>query len=385
MFPGLVKAVSSCLATWGLLFFVLGTIVVPNERRARPAQRTQVGDGAALDFKDGMRVAKVLMIIGAVSFFLEKTWVMTLPSMSATVSGGKQMLIAGICLNCWLLWQQGRKRSFMQWLVLSLSFPIFTVLTQGFLGFGIAFLATILIFVGTFYRPRWHIVGGGLAAVFGALSLFVAYLEHRDNLRAAVWGEQSAEVRIAAALDMVLAIEPFDLTKPNHLNAIDLRLNQNELVGAAMEYVPNFMEFASGETLYMALISMVPRVLWPDKPVYGGSMGLVTRYTGIVFAENTSVGIGPVIEFYVNFGWLGVAVGFFVLGFAMRFVDFRLANSLVRRTWPVVGTWFAIGVALGQPLGQLVEVTGSVAAAAIVGLTIQRYVERRRPQVGRAK
>ena len=368
------------LTTWGLLCFVLGTLVVPNAR-AELAQAPKLSAGAAGDFKDGFRVAKILSGLGAVSFVLDGTWIAALPSMSATIAGGKQMLIAGICLNCWLLWQQGQKSRFTQWLAFSLGFPCFTVLMQGFLGFGVAFLATILIFVGSFYRPRWHIILGGAVALFGALSLFVAYLEHRDNLRAVVWAEQSAAVRINAALDMIMSVEPFDLSKPNHLAAIDLRLNQNELVGAAMGYVPSVREFAQGETFFMALISVVPRALWPDKPVFGGSMGLVTRYTGVSFGENTSVGIGQVMEFYVNFGWPGVAIGFFILGVVIRYVDFRLANGIQRHIWSVVGMWFAIGVALGQPLGQLVEVTGSVAAAALVGYCAQRYTERnRRPQ-----
>ncbi len=46
----------------------------------------------------------------------------------------------------------------------------------------------------------------------------------------------------------------------------------------------------------------IPRALWPNKPVVGGSGDLVSTYTGIRFADGTSVGIGQVLESFVNFG-----------------------------------------------------------------------------------
>ena len=93
--------------------------------------------------------------------------------------------------------------------------------------------------------------------------------------------------------------------------------------------------FARGETIWHAIIAPVPRALWPNKPIVAGSGDLVSRYTGIMFAEGTSVGIGPVMEMYVNFGSAGVFVGFIVIGLFLGYIDFRAGESLRRaRTGP---------------------------------------------------
>ena len=90
-----------------------------------------------------------------------------------------------------------------------------------------------------------------------------------------------------------------------HLFALDQRLNQNYLVGMGV------MRHREGEAelLYGATVpfwALIPRAIWPDKPAVGGGGDLVSQFTGIKFAEGTSVGVGQVLEFYMNFGMPGV-------------------------------------------------------------------------------
>ena len=88
-------------------------------------------------------------------------------------------------------------------------------------------------------------------------------------------------------------------------------MNQNQLVGAAVQYLESgYAPFATGDTLIQSALAIIPRAIWPDKPVFAGSPGLVTQYTGIQFAAGTSVGVGQVLEFYINFGSPGVVGGF---------------------------------------------------------------------------
>ena len=46
----------------------------------------------------------------------------------------------------------------------------------------------------------------------------------------------------------------------------------------------------------------------------GGGGTIVQDFTGIEFADGTSVGAGQVLEFYVNFGTWGVIGGFLLFG-----------------------------------------------------------------------
>ena len=364
--------------TLGLAFFVLGAALVPKLHSAPRIRRsaTAVHTLQSVD-RSGHRVGTILLTVGVASWLANMTFIGGLPSMAAILSGGKQLLLGGICLKSWLAWQDNDTRSVFRWLALGFAFPAYTILVEGFLGFGMTFLMTILIFVSTFYRPRWHIGVGGLVALFAAMSLYVSYVENRANIRSQVWGGATMENRVDSVMKMIGEIGPFDVGNPAHLSHVDARLNQNWLVGAAIGYVPALRDYAHGETLFMAVIALVPRAIWPDKPVVGGSMGLVEAYTGINFAWGTSVGIGQVLEFYINFGYVGIAVGFLIFGIILRYIDLRLCLCLQNEVWNEVALWFAVGSSMLQPIGQLVEISASMGAAAVVGVLVGHYATRK--------
>ena len=153
--------------------------------------------------------------------------------------------------------------------------------------------------------------------------------------------------------------------------ALDERLNQNYLVGVG---VMRHREGAA-ELLYGATVpvwAFIPRAIWPDKPSVGGGGDLVSQFTGIIFAEGTSVGAGQVLEFYMNFGMAGVLAGFAVLGFILMRLDQGVMRALamgnihgmVQRALP--------GLALLQPLGSLLEMLVAVVSAIIVSQLLIR-------------
>jgi hypothetical protein len=367
--------------TLGLACFILGTAIMPRPRRLVATGWLRQAPLSSAAYALGQHYAKLLLVGGILGWIAEQTPLNGLPSVTSVVSAGKQLLIAGICLKCWLAWHTGDRRQLTLWLCLSLLFPAYTIIVSGFLGYGVTFAMTILIFVGTFYRPRMLLVSGGTIAMFVGIGFFASYLEHRVALREAVWGNKSLEERVDAVQIMVTSLTPFDPFNQTHLQALDARLNQNELVGAAVAYVPAVKEYAAGETIYFALIALIPRAIWPDKPVVAGSMGMVGPYTGMTFAEGTSVGMGQVMEFYVNFGTTGVVVGFLLLGMVVRFLDMRAAERLQTASWPRFALWFGVGAATLQPIGQLLEITSSMAGAAVIGLLLARYAERRQARL----
>lgn len=367
--------------TLGLACFVLGTAVMPRPHRLATNRAKLVYAVPIEAHMMGHRYAKLLLVSGALGWIAEVTPLNGLPSVTSLVSAGKQLLIAGICLKCWLAWHERDRKQLFIWLSLALAFPPYTAIVNGFLGFGIVLLMTILIFVGTFFRPRVLLVVSASIALVVAVGFFASYLEHRQTLRDAVWGNQPLDTRIEAAQTIITSMTPFDPFNQMHLQALDTRLNQNELVGASIAYVPAIKDFAAGGTIYLAAIALIPRAIWPDKPVTAGSMGMVSEYTGISFAEGISVGMGQVMEFYVNFGTIGVAVGFFLLGMLIRFLDMRIAERLQTATWPQFGLWFGAGAATLQPIGQLLEITSSMAGAALLGLLLGRLFELRQARL----
>jgi hypothetical protein len=367
--------------TLGLVCFVLGTAVMGRPRRLAAGRAKLVYAVPIEAHMLGHRYTTLLLASGALGWLAELTPLNGLPSVTSVISAAKQLLIAGICLKCWLAWHEGDRKRLFKWLCLGLAFPLYTTIVSGFLGYGIVFLMTTLIFVGAFFRPRIPLVAGASIALVFAVGFFASYLDNRQMLRDAVWGDQPLEARIEAVQTMIASMGPFDPFNQKHLEALDTRLNQNWLVGAAVAYVPTVKEFAGGKTIYYAAIALIPRAIWPEKPVTAGSMGLVTEYTGIGFAEGISVGMGQVMEFYVNFGTAGVVVGFFLLGMLIRFLDMGIAERLQTASWPQFASWFAAGTATLQPIGQFLEITSSMAGAVVLGLLLARLFELRQARL----
>jgi hypothetical protein len=321
------------------------------------------------------RLPKAYVVAGVVCYLLMSTFVRRVPTASAIVSSGTQLVVAGLALCCWQAWRSRDIRKLVFWLAISLGMPVVTLMVQGFLGYGAVAVLTLLIFVSTLVQSPWKVTLAGALVVYLGLSVFVSYMRDRDEIRASVWGQQSLADRVDRVLDTATSMEFFDPGEPVHLQRVDGRLNQNGLVGAAVIQLSQTDAYARGETFWDALLALIPRALWPQKPITAGSGNLVSRFTGIDFAEGTSIGIGQVLEFYANFGTVGVAIGFLIMGVLVTVIDWQAAERLARSDLPGFVLWFLPGIALLQVAGQLVEITASAAASLIVAMLVNRILD----------
>jgi hypothetical protein len=225
-------------------------------------------------------------------------------------------------------------------------------------------------------------VAGVAVFTFLSLSIFVNYFQHRNDIRVQVWGGAPLDARIESVVNTFRDFEWLDPTDRRHLIALDQRLNQNYFVGmAARRIEQGQVNYLQGESVWEGLRALVPRVFWPEKPVYAGSPQIVSKMTGLRLSPNTSFGVGNVMEFQINFGIPGVVVGFFVLGWLVGMLDLKAAVAESRGDLGRVIFFFLPCVALIQPNGSLVELF-SGAAAALVGafvwnLAWNRFLGRR--------
>jgi hypothetical protein len=317
-----------------------------------------------------------MYIAAGVGFYVvARTATRGIPTLSAVLASGWNLVVVGLGLACLAAWQQGRKFHFLVWLTLAAMLPGVTTVIQGFLGYGVSALLVVLALVLTF--TRFKLVWLPLAALgmYVALSGYVTYMRDRSEIREGAWHGAPIEERLAQLADTLSQPEWFDPYDQPHLQRVEQRMNQNYLIGAAVSYLEvQNNPFARGETLWDAVLALIPRALWPGKSVEAGSGDLVTRYTGITFGAGTSVGIGQVMEFYINFGRLGVVVGFLVLGVVLALVDLGAYQRLVSGDWQGCAVWYLPGISLMQAGGSLVEVTSSAAAAVVVALLVNRFL-----------
>jgi hypothetical protein len=193
--------------------------------------------------------------------------------------------------------------------------------------------------------------------------MIVTYMQHREDIRDVIWYQDEGIVRrLNQVSKLVTEFQFLDLSDERHQLALDSRLNQNFLVGTGViAHEQGLSELWYGATV--PVWAIIPRAIWPDKPGVAGSGGLVSEFTGISFAEGTSVGVGQVLEFYMNFGMAGVLVGFAVFGFILMRLDRAMMRALAQGDIDGALKSGLAGLALLMPMGSLLEILVSVCAA----------------------
>jgi hypothetical protein len=342
----------------GMMAFIAGAMAARILRRTTSAKAHQQMGSDDVFLRLGWR----MLTIGIAAYFVVLPVSALVPSLTAVVSVLGSLLILGFWLR---LYGAATYRETLLVLAMLPLLPLATLATGGFIGFGTTWALSIAAFWFVVARRRiWFYLAIPPVLFFG-LSLFVTYFGQRDEIREVTWDEKASMMeRLDKVSRVVTDFEVLDLSNDGHLNALNLRLNQNYLVGlGVMRHRDGEAELWYGGTV--PLWALIPRVMWPDKPLVGGGQDWVSQFTGITFAEGTSVGIGQVLEFYMNFEMPGVLTGFAVFGFILMRLDQGLMRALAMRDIGRVVQVAMPGLALIQPMGSLLEVLVAVASAII--------------------
>lgn len=367
-------------STLGAIAFTLGVLILAPmiHKQRESAVSTPASSAVILN-----RWLPLFLVLGGLaSYFLLFPVSGRIPSLTAVTSTVNQLVSIGIALGCWQAWYYKEHNRLRRWLLAVLILPLITVTSQGFLSYGIVAALVVITFLSGFLRLRRRYLPVILAVVYLGLSLYVTYMRDRDVIREVVWGGSTVELRIDTVWDTLVGFEWFDLDEEEQLARIDGRLNQNWLVGASVYYLEHgYQSYARGETLTQATLAFIPRALWPGKPQRAGSGDIVATYTGLTFSETTSVGVGQVMEFYINFGTSGVLLGFLLLGTVIGVIDLVAAQRLAQHDLVGLLRWYLPGLGLLQPGGSLVDISaavgGGIVAALLINQILHTYVEQR--------
>ena len=287
-----------------------------------------------------------------------------IPSLGAAVEKGGAVWMLGVILGLRAALQRGDIMSVARWSAALMVYPILMLLLGGFLSYGAAAVIIVGASVAVSVVRSWKVVTFAVVITYVGLSVFVNYFAHRDEIRDAVWGGQSMEQRIDASLGMFRDFQWLDPSDRVQQFSLHTRLNQNYFAGlAARRIEQERVDYLYGRSVWEGVLSLVPRAIWPEKPVVAGSPKIVKEMTGLHLAENTSWGVGNVMEFQINFGIPGLIGGFLILGWLLGILDRNAAKAERAGELDRVFFFFLPGVALIQPLGSLVELSGGAAAA----------------------
>jgi len=92
------------------------------------------------------------------------------------------------------------------------------------------------------------------------------------------------------------------------------RLTQGWHLGMTLRQVPRKVPFAQGREIWNDVVSSIlPRAFFEDKKTVN-SKDKFNKYTGHKLRGATSMSIGILGDFYINFGWWGSIIGLFIFG-----------------------------------------------------------------------
>lgn len=364
------------VSAYAVLAFVVGSVAL-----APVILATRASSATRRSFDAPWRDLPMRYVaVGAAFYTLTFTIIGRLPTLGMVIVAGQQFIVIGLCLGCRRSWREGHVRRTLAILAVATVMPLVTIIGQGFMGYGAAAASVVFVFATSFLRPRWKVATAYVVVGYVALSFYVGYMRDRSEIREVVWGGRSYVERLDQLGETLGNFEWFDPREPKHLVHVDLRLNQNFLVGTAASRLAVMGDYAYGATLLDSALALVPRVIWPSKPVAGGSGDLVARYTGIRFAEGTSVGVGHVLEAYVNFGSLGVLLVFAMLGTLVTVLDAAARERLEANDWEGFAFRYAPGLALLQVGGSIAEAIGTAGATLVAVMVVNHFMARWAPQ-----
>ena len=352
----------------GMAAFVVGALLARRVDRRRAAATSHSPARAQAFEHLGWRA----LAMGTAAYFVFVPLVVNVPSFTSVVAAVATTLILGLWLILYSANIAGSKRRIAATLALLPLLPLATLVTGGFIGFGISWILSVVAFLFVIVRQRILFYVGAPLAIYLGLSLFVTYMGERTSIRELVWQEQATLFdRLDRVSTIVTEFQMLDLNSRAHVIAIDNRLNQNALVGTAVErHESGWFDFARGATV--PIWALVPRAIWPAKPAVGGGLDVVSDFTGIRFAEGTSVGAGQVLEFYVNVGVPGVVIGFGLVGFALMRLDQGIMRALAANDTRGLVLRAMPGLTLLQPGGNLLEIIVAAAAAFVTAHMVLR-------------
>lgn len=322
------------------------------------------------------------VLAGWIVTFILWPFLVRIPTVGSMVDNGCRIWIIGIMLALPVHLAERNIPAVLFWLAAMLVFSVWLLVFGGFLTHALRVNVLCLAPLVVLTARIWKVWLGILILSYVGISFFVSYFIIRDDIREKVWGGRSLEERWNESSRIIKEFQWIDLHDPKHLHSLDQRLNQNFFVGLSAERLRRgIVEYRKGQTLADGVLMLIPRAIWPDKPVKGGSPKIVAEMTGLYVNEKTtSFGVGNVMEFYINFGMPSLVIGFLIMGFVLGKMDYVGALAYQEGNYLRLITVLLPAFALVQFENAFVEQVGGAAGgllAAYFWCSLWRFLEEK--------
>jgi hypothetical protein len=178
-------------------------------------------------------------------------------------------------------------------------------------------LFLLMIYATIKQRMPWKLLAVGIFTL-------IVLVPVRVEFRALTWGGEESERTPAekSVLFMSLVWDLLSGEREPFSQAVQVstsRLAHIMTLAEVVSITPASVPFWGGETYYPILFKPIPRFLFPGKPEEISGQTFGHRYAFLNPADDTtSDNLPQLVEFYINFGMIGVIVGMFLMGTIYR-------------------------------------------------------------------
>lgn len=156
------------------------------------------------------------------------------------------------------------------------------------------------------------------------------------------------------------------------------KLSQQEKMALLIRNIPELIDYQNGKSFFLWILAPIPRVLWPEKPALrlGG-----TEIMWHIFGFSGRIGgIPPGLagELYLNFGYVGIFVGMFLIGWCLKTVYNTFRPYLAEKN----GNAIVLYLCIIFPLSSMTEVSKiilDIGKNLLPLLILLYYVSRKEP------
>lgn len=213
---------------------------------------------------------------------------------------------------------------------IALFYTIIITLTSG----SLAPLIMLIIFFGVLYwinkrRIPWFLI------VTTAI-IIILLNPIKQQFRETTWYSQDKTITIDKKMALLAGVVekhysgksiPEELAKDR---SVVNRVAHISLFAYTVHATPKYIPYWTGDTYRTLWTSYIPRILWPGKPQATIGQDFGHRYFLLQnYDRGTSINLPWLIEFYINFGVLGVLAGMLFVGVFFRILlqKFRVPNN----------------------------------------------------------
>lgn len=165
-----------------------------------------------------------------------------------------------------------------------------------------------------------------VAWIMAGVSLFVMVRAIQVPFREVAWNEGRPAIGVVERVSVMAETSHRAISEEHFFHTawqIGLsRVSHLMTFAEVVRVTPDYVPFWGGETYLPVVWKLVPRLLFPDKPMETTGQEFGHRF-GFLSPEDvvTSYNLPQLVEFYANFGVMGVGLGMLLLGVFYRLVQ----------------------------------------------------------------